>query len=387
MKSRIKTAVLIGFCLIFLHLAPGLPVTQVSAQKPIRKERIQTGQIPEGYSVIDGDMLMPTGFVEAVLAGRDAPEATFRTNLWTNGIVPYQFETNCLATFPCATAQPSGCVSAPRQNIMRDQMAVIEAIANVDFRQCLNNNCDSGNYIHIRDSTNDVTGTMIGGSCSGNAVNNSQIGMVGGRQLLNLVDWNSVGAEFIPIHELMHALGFYHEQQRPDRNTYITINCSNVQGGCSGTIFNNNFPVPSDARPYGLYDFDSLMHYGQCDFTTGTNCPTDGTRTITVNAPWNTQWQNAIGQRTHLSELDRAMISFLYPQSNWRFLDCTYNGGNGTPDGTIIRPYTSFAAAYLNTPVGGTIWVSGFCAAFPTGNYSKQVTFRAAPNIEIRFGG
>lgn len=346
MKNRIKTSALISFWLFVLLLAPCLSVTPVNAQKPVQKERIQTGQIPEGYSVIDGDMIMPTSFVEAVLAGRAAPEATFRTNLWTNGIVPYQFQTVCELTSFCATAQPSGCVSAARQNIMRDQMAIIEAIANVDFRQCLNNNCDSGNFIHIRDSTNDVTGSF-GGQCSGNSANNSQVGMVGGQQILNLVNWNSAGAEFIPIHELMHALGFYHEQQRPDRNTFVTINCGNVQGGCSGTIFNNNFPVPSDARPYGAYDFDSLMHYGQCDFTTGANCPTDGTRTITVLAPNTAQWQNAIGQRTHLSVLDRAMISFLYPQSNWRFLDCAYNGGNGTSDGTIIRPYTSFAAAYL----------------------------------------
>lgn len=39
------------------------------------------------------------------------------------------------------------------------------------------------------------------------------------------------GRKGIIIHELMHALGFFHEQSRPDRNKFIRIMRKNIADG------------------------------------------------------------------------------------------------------------------------------------------------------------
>jgi hypothetical protein len=268
---------------------------------------------------------------------------------------------------------------------MISAMAVLEAVANVDFQQCAGASCPNGNRVLVRDTTNDVIRDG-NNNCVNSGANNSQIGMVGGQQIINIVSWNS---QFTIVHELLHALGFYHEQGRADRNNFVQVNCNNVQGGCiNNPIFSNNFNIQNDATAYGYYDFDSLMHYGQCDFSIdcppGSTCACTNT-VITVPAP-NQAWQSRIGQRTHLSALDQATVSFLYRFPDWRFLDCTYSGGNGASNGTFGRPYTTLGAALANTPAGGTIWVLNNCS-LPVGTYSNQVTIKTAPGVTATFGG
>ncbi|WPB75312.1 M12 family metallopeptidase [Archangium violaceum] len=90
----------------------------------------------------------------------------------------------------------------------------------------------------------------------------SYVGVIhNGEQELSL----GQGCEFkgTAVHELMHALGFYHEQSRPDRDQYITVNFQNVGRGME-----SQFDVCRDCTTQDIpYEYNSIMHYGAQAFT------------------------------------------------------------------------------------------------------------------------
>ena len=62
------------------------------------------------------------------------------------------------------------------------------------------------------------------------------------------------------VHELGHALGFYHEHQRPDRNEYVEILYDNIN--LNGNDRHANYDKISTADSLGTnYDYRSIMHY------------------------------------------------------------------------------------------------------------------------------
>ena len=117
----------------------------------------------------------------------------------------------------------------------------------------------------------------------------------------------------------------------------MTINYSHIQTG-----HERDFDIAASTN-YGPYDFDSVMHYDKCALSTDCspsfNCVCTH-YTITVPPP-NTQWQDLIGQHTHLSQLDGTGMAQRYGAHPAFFNGETALGGgwyylqfaNGTPFG------------------------------------------------------
>ncbi|XP_054712973.1 astacin-like metalloprotease toxin 5 [Uloborus diversus] len=73
------------------------------------------------------------------------------------------------------------------------------------------------------------------------------------------------------IHELGHALGFWHEQNRSDRDNYLTIYWNNIQNGMSNQF---HLMKPSDNILYTPFDYGSIMIYGNYAFSRDGRSPT-----------------------------------------------------------------------------------------------------------------
>nr|BAH71806.1 ACYPI002003 [Acyrthosiphon pisum] len=52
----------------------------------------------------------------------------------------------------------------------------------------------------------------------------SSVGKIGGRQEVNLQSPGCLSKKGTVMHEMLHAAGFMHEQNRPDRDKFVTVN-------------------------------------------------------------------------------------------------------------------------------------------------------------------
>lgn len=99
------------------------------------------------------------------------------------------------------------------------------------------------------------------------------------------------------LHEIMHALGFYHMQNAADRDDYIIILPENIEDGKE-----KYFIKRDDLSQFGIpYDYSSIMQYGETAFSK------NGEKTI---VPKNSSVE--IGQRIKLSDKDIARIRAMY---------------------------------------------------------------------------
>ncbi|XP_071325719.1 meprin A subunit beta-like isoform X5 [Trachinotus anak] len=154
-------------------------------------------------------------------------------------------------------------------------------------------------------------------------------------------------------HEFLHALGFFHEQSRYDRDDHVTIAFENIQGGRE-----NNFRKVSkkDSTTGGVpYDYWSVMHYGKNAFSYGNGF------TIITKDP---KFQDVIGQRLEVSPTDIQELNLRYKcnsaiafkmfcgfsKGNMCHMTCCSQNGSGWE--MVTRAYGGPSSDHTSLPSG-----------------------------------
>ncbi|XP_069966846.1 zinc metalloproteinase nas-13 isoform X3 [Bactrocera oleae] len=128
----------------------------------------------------------------------------------------------------------------------------------------------------------------------------SSVGRRQGGQVLNLNTPRCVSHGVI-VHELLHALGFYHQQSSTERDEYVKINWENI---LDGHAHNFNKYARTHITNFGVeYDYQSVMHYSSKAFTK------NGKPTIEPLDPY-----ASLGQRKGLSKKDISKLNEMYQE-------------------------------------------------------------------------
>ncbi|XP_058866216.1 hatching enzyme 1.2-like [Acipenser ruthenus] len=171
-------------------------------------------------------------------------------------------------------------------------------------------------------------------------------------------------------HELIHALGFFHEQSRPDRDSYVRINWQYIPADQVSNFYKQ------DINTLGMpYDYTSIMHYGRDAFSN-----TTGKFTI-VPIPDETV---EIGQRIAMSPRDIQKINMLYGCS--KSMQCggiltAVSGTLTSPNYPLEYPVNTDCMWIINAPKGYkvSLTISSFDVEYSEDCSYDYLTLRDGP--------
>ncbi|TCP23622.1 papain like cysteine protease AvrRpt2 [Tenacibaculum skagerrakense] len=274
---RILTAMLFGFFLQVTVAQEGYPDNTSGTTREINttlpftnvQTTIKVKEIDNKY-IFEGDILIPRS------GGRGGAVTTSTSARWPNSKMPYVI----------ASGHPKRA----------DILWAINHIS-TSTNVCIVPRTTESDYVEF---------IYTPGICG-----LSFIGKTGGRQVIEIGDRCGSKTKGSTTHEIMHALGFYHEQSRDDRDTYITVNGSNITSGNAHNFRKYNqswyhYFWP-EGRNMGNYDYGSIMHYGPTAF----GKPKPGGGRMTTIVPKRSGV--TIGQRNSMSATDIASINGIYP--------------------------------------------------------------------------
>jgi len=270
------------FIVMLLKFIIATPVSRVQMDIREEAETFKEGNRPSvppwaqahGLDKFEGDIKLSKNVAALVTEGirkkkplKDRGAVTNKIYQWSYGILPYEID-SIFDNYPSA------------------RQAIWDAITEVERISCIRFRPRTSEQYYIR---------FIRGSGCWSYVGQVQIN---GGQPISI----GSGCGFIEtvLHEIMHALGFFHTNSRYDRDSYVTVKEDNIMQGYEG-----NFQKYTHAQLDRLeapYDMTSLMHLPRYAFSK------NGFNTLEARAGGLV----VLGMSTVLSEIDKAQLNLLY---------------------------------------------------------------------------
>lgn len=164
----------------------------------------------------------------------------------------------------------------------------------------------------------------------------SSVGRVGGKQIVNLQSPGCVNKIGTVIHELLHAIGFLHEQNREERDGFVSIKKNNIRQGYE---INFSKAKAGEASGFGVgYDYGSVMHYSANAFSK------NGKPTIEAKSSSGEK----MGQRDGFSKKDIDKVNRMYK--------CKGSTGTAPVVTSTVKPDDSLIGAFINALFPNSSW-------------------------------